>query len=77
MKPSKIAEEAIDMFLEYRDQHGQPENMARLSAINEIEEGSQVKICWFCGGPDADTKDGIYHKPIHRACIERLCDGDS
>jgi hypothetical protein len=36
---AKIASEAIDMFFEYRDQHGYEEEAAKLWAIGEIAEG--------------------------------------
>ena len=39
MDAYKIALEAIDMFLEYRDRHGFDETEARIKAALEIEDG--------------------------------------
>ena len=35
----ECAEAAIDLFLEYRDAHGYPEDLARAHALNEVSEG--------------------------------------
>ena len=35
----ECAEAAIDLFLEYRDAHDYPENIARAHALNEVSEG--------------------------------------
>lgn len=41
--PAQIADEAIGMFLEYRDQHGESdEDVARAKAVLEIAEGCAV-----------------------------------
>lgn len=42
MTPVQIADDAISLFLEYRDRHGQSEGQARVSALNEIAEGEQT-----------------------------------
>lgn len=35
----ECAEAAVDLFLEYRDTHGYPEDLARAHALNEVSEG--------------------------------------
>lgn len=37
----QIADQAIGLFLEYRDQHGYSEETARLLATNDVVEGSR------------------------------------
>ena len=39
----QIAEDAIGLFLEYRDQHGQDEAQARASAVSEVLEAVDVE----------------------------------
>jgi len=39
LSPEKIADGAIEMFLEYRDKHGKTEEEARACAIQEVMEG--------------------------------------
>ena len=39
LSPEKIADEAIEMFVEYRDKHGKTEEEARAYAIQEVVEG--------------------------------------
>ncbi len=36
LTPFEIAEAAIDSFIEYRDEHGYPEERAKWAAINEV-----------------------------------------
>jgi uncharacterized protein with ACT and thioredoxin-like domain len=37
--PAQIADEAIGLFLEFRDQHGHDEVNARVMAVGEVVEG--------------------------------------
>jgi hypothetical protein len=37
--PVRIADDAIGLFLEYRDQHGRDEEAARIEAVQEVREG--------------------------------------
>jgi hypothetical protein len=67
-KETRHADEAIGMFLEYRDQHGYDEEHARVAAVNEVREGVQaeledtatpapsedVRMCNACDKPDHD-----------------------
>src|SRR5271165_7004330 len=39
LRPGKIADGAIEMFLEYRDKHGKTEEEARACAVQEVMEG--------------------------------------
>ena len=39
LSPEKIADGAIEMFLEYRDKHGKTEEEARACAVQEVIEG--------------------------------------
>lgn len=40
LTPRQIAEDAIDLFLEYRDIHGYDEERAKAQAILDVIEGS-------------------------------------
>jgi hypothetical protein len=40
--PWELADEAIGLFLEYRDQHGYTEEAARRAAALEVAEGAAV-----------------------------------
>jgi hypothetical protein len=40
--PAEIAEDAIGLFLEFRDQHGRDEDAARIEAVGEVREGCAV-----------------------------------
>jgi hypothetical protein len=42
--PFDIADQAIGLFLEHRDQHGQDEGQARRSATLEVAEGTSVDL---------------------------------
>ena len=37
--PFTIADQAIGLFLEYRDMHGHDEESARLEAVHEVNDG--------------------------------------
>jgi hypothetical protein len=37
--PVQIADDAIGLFLEYRDQHGRNEEAARIEAVQEVRDG--------------------------------------
>lgn len=39
---ASIADQAIGLFLEFRDQHGHQEDAARAAAVAEIREGMSV-----------------------------------
>jgi hypothetical protein len=39
MSVTRFADEAISLFLEYRDVHGQDEEQARASAVEEMRQG--------------------------------------
>jgi hypothetical protein len=41
MTPETIAENAIGLFLEYRDKHERSEEVAKACAINEVTEGTE------------------------------------
>lgn len=41
MSPGQIAEQAIGLFIEYRDVHGYDEARARVAAVAEVDEGIQ------------------------------------
>jgi hypothetical protein len=49
LTPVQIADDAIGLFLEYRDQHGHSEDDARCAALVEVAEGAAVT--------DADLQD--------------------
>ena len=44
MSPYQLADEAIGMFLEYRDVHGYSEADARVAAADEIRQGVEAEI---------------------------------
>ena len=44
MDPFQIADEAIGLFLEYRDTHGHSEESARLQASAEIRDGLAAEL---------------------------------
>ena len=48
--PSSLADQAIGLFLEYRDMHGYSEEDARRAAVLEVAEGAAVT--------DADLETG-------------------
>ena len=39
-----LADQAIGLMIEYRDQHGMPEEQARRSAARDIAEGASVDV---------------------------------
>jgi hypothetical protein len=41
---AQISDEAIGLFLEYRDRHGRDEPAARLAAVAEVIEGAAVDL---------------------------------
>ena len=59
MKLSKIAEDAINLFLEYRDVHGYPENEAIKKAVYEFFEcETEMPINSLTQPTDTVTPDG-------------------
>jgi hypothetical protein len=40
--PATVADEAIGLFLEFRDTHGRDEDAARIEAVGEVREGCAV-----------------------------------
>jgi hypothetical protein len=44
MTAYQLADAAIEMFLEYRDVHGYPEDRARRMAAREIQQGIDAEI---------------------------------
>jgi hypothetical protein len=56
-----LADNAIGLFLEYRDQHGNDEPAARVAAIAEVVDGATTELerrCRICGCTDAEACDG-------------------
>lgn len=43
MTPEQLADDAIGLFLEFRDVHGQNEEQARASAVLEVRQGVQAE----------------------------------
>jgi predicted transcriptional regulator YheO len=43
MSVTRFANDAIGMFLEYRDVHGQDEEQARASAVEEMRQGIEAE----------------------------------
>lgn len=41
---TQIAEDAIGLFIEYRDVHGRDETGARAAAVNEVAEAEQARV---------------------------------
>ena len=44
LTPAQIAEDAINLFIEYRDVHGYDEEAAKAQAISEVIEGATAEI---------------------------------
>ncbi len=44
MDPFTIADQAIGLFLEYRDVHGHSEDSARLEAVREVSDGIAAEL---------------------------------
>ena len=42
MKPEQIADEAIELFLEYRDVHGYSEQDARVAVVRDVVEAMEA-----------------------------------
>lgn len=42
-RASSLADDAVGLFLEYRDQHGEPEETARLFAVGEVMQGEAAR----------------------------------
>lgn len=44
MTPTQIADDAIGLFLEYRDQHGYDEDVARAKAVADVADAESVGV---------------------------------
>lgn len=63
MPPARIADEAIGLFLEYRDAHGHSEADARVAAVAEVTDGlsdeSTQALAEIAGRSDDDDDVGL------------------
>src|SRR5271166_1589347 len=59
LSPEKIADGAIEMFLEYRDKHGKTEEEARACAIQEVMEG--IAAIEEMKASDEQRRYGMWH----------------
>lgn len=53
MTPTKIADDAIALFLEYRDQHGYDEDEAHAKAVSEVADAESLGML----NPNNDDED--------------------
>lgn len=44
MTPTQIADDAIGLFLEYRDQHGYDEDIARAKAVADVADAQAMGV---------------------------------
>lgn len=59
MTAEKLADEAIGLFLEYRDVHGYDEDQARLMAASEVQQGVDAEVELRAAGEIAPEGTGI------------------
>lgn len=64
MTAAKLADEAIGLFLEYRDVHGYDKAQARLMATGEVQQGVDAEVELRVAGelpPLGHIVDMAYH----------------
>jgi hypothetical protein len=55
--PFNVANEAISLFLEFRDQHGYDETRARAAAVQEINDGYGTLPAWLAQVQDQRVRN--------------------